>query len=95
MRSSILLVALLLSACESEPEQDKLAPRVEQLEDATATQQAQIEDVQETADDVRIPGLSRALFRFERARHSDFIARSVPRNIRAAFRDDRAHFQVM
>ena len=28
---------------------------------------------------VRIPGLSRALFRFERARHSDFIARSVPR----------------
>ncbi|WP_313440778.1 hypothetical protein [Novosphingobium sp.] len=43
---------------------------------------------------VRIPRSSRAAFRFEGARDSEMIARSVPRIVRAAFRDDRAQFAV-
>ena len=43
---------------------------------------------------LRIPGLSRAAFRFDRARESEAMARSIPRIVRAAFRDDRAQFPV-
>lgn len=48
----------------------------------------------EGSDELRIPRSSRALFRFDRARHSEVIARSVPRIVRAGFRDDRAQFEV-
>ncbi len=33
-------------------------------------------------------------FRGHRAQHSDLIARSVPRIVRAGFRNDRAQFEV-
>lgn len=43
---------------------------------------------------VRIPGSSRAVFRFDRARRYEMITRSVPRIVRASFRIDRAQFEV-
>lgn len=44
--------------------------------------------------DVRIPRSSRAPFRFDGARASELIARSVPRIVRAVFRADRAQFEM-
>ena len=43
---------------------------------------------------VRIPRSSRAPFRFDGARASELIARSVPRIVRAVFRADRAQFEM-
>jgi glyoxylase-like metal-dependent hydrolase (beta-lactamase superfamily II) len=43
---------------------------------------------------LRIPGSSRAPFRFDGAQYSEVIARSVPSITRAPFRDDRAQFGV-
>lgn len=44
--------------------------------------------------EVRIPRSSRTPFRFDCARDSELMARSVPRIIRAGFRFDRAQFEV-
>lgn len=43
---------------------------------------------------LRIPRSSRAPFRFDGARASELIARSVPRIVRAVFRADRAQFEM-